>query len=79
MKNEFQFRVYAEDQIRARLLEAENYRMLNQLRKHYPKGISQSWHSVLKYLGHGLTVLGERIDNLESSLLTGSKYETGFD
>jgi hypothetical protein len=68
MKNEIQFRVFAEDHIRARLKEAENYRMLNQLRKCYPGGISWGWRTVIHSLGRSLVVMGEKLEGLGGSL-----------
>jgi hypothetical protein len=67
INNDLKFKLYAEDYIRARLLEAENYRMLNQLRDQHQNGIMHMVHIFLGLLGRFLIALGERLGGYELS------------
>jgi hypothetical protein len=75
IRNDLKIRLYAEDYIRARLMEAENYRMLNQLRKHRQNRILRLLHLFFECLGRSLISLGERLENL--SLSSASYIENG--
>jgi hypothetical protein len=74
--NDLHVKFYAEDYIRARLLEADHYRMLNQLRKCRKNGILRSFHLFLGRLGRWLILLGERLERVEIS--TTSYGEDGW-
>jgi hypothetical protein len=63
IRNNLHIKLHAEDYIRARLMEAENYRMLNQLRKHRRNKILRSFHLLLVRLGRILISFGERLEN----------------
>jgi len=78
MNNEMQLRIYAEDHIRARLLEAENYQMLNQLRSHYHVDISLRLHSLLRRLGHSLIALGRGLKAIKPAWQHDLKAKVGL-
>jgi hypothetical protein len=63
IRHDLQIKLHAEDYIRARLMEAENYRMLNQMRKHHQNGILRVLNLFFEGLGHALISLGERLTN----------------
>jgi hypothetical protein len=63
IRHDLQIKLHAEDHIRARLMEAENYRMLNQLRNHRQNRILRSLHLFFECVGHVLISLGERLVN----------------
>ncbi len=63
IRHDLQIKLHAEDYIRARLLEAENYRMLNQLRKQHQNGILRVLNLFFECLGHVFISLGERLTN----------------
>jgi hypothetical protein len=63
MRHDLKIKLHAEDYIRARLLEAEDYRMLNQLRTHHQNRILRLLQHFLECLGHALISLGERLVN----------------
>jgi hypothetical protein len=63
IRNDLHIKLHAEDYIRARLMEAENYRMLNQLRKHRQNRILRLLQLFFERLGHALISLGERLVN----------------
>ena len=67
IRNDLHIKLYAEDYIRARLLEAENYRMLNQLRMQRQNRILRLLHLFFECLGRALISLGERLVNKELS------------
>jgi hypothetical protein len=75
MKNEIHFRVCAEDRIRARLLEAENYQMLNQLRTCYPRGFSFVWWTLTEGLARSLSGIAKKLEGFEASLVTWFEFE----
>jgi hypothetical protein len=64
--NDLHLELYAEDYIRARLLEAENYRMLNQLRKQHFNGILRALRLFRGRIGRSLISLGERLEGIQS-------------
>ena len=68
MNNNMQLQIYAEDHVHARLLEAENYQMLNQLRGHYQRGISLRYQILLRRLGRSLIALRESLECNETFL-----------
>jgi hypothetical protein len=61
-----QLKLYAEDQVRARLREAENYRMLNRLRKQSRKRIRIPLQLSITNLGRKLTLWSERLNRKRS-------------
>jgi hypothetical protein len=61
INNDLKLKLYAEDYIRARILEADNYRMLNQLRRHPKSGALHPVHTMLGHLGRILIIIGERL------------------
>ena len=63
IRHDLQIKLHAEDYIRARLTEADNYRMLNQLRKHRQNRILRLLQLFFECLGHALISLGERLAN----------------
>jgi hypothetical protein len=65
--NDLHIKLYAEDYIRAQLVEAENYRMLIRLRKHRQYRILRPLQLFLVRLGHTLISLGERLEGKEFS------------
>ena len=78
LNNDMQLRIYAEGYIRARLLEAENHQMLNQLRGHYQSGISLRYHTMLGRLGRLLIALGERLVCCMASIVHDLKAKVGL-
>lgn len=79
MKNEIYFRVDAEYHLRAKLLEAENYRMLNQLRKRCPGTFSLRWQTIIDNLGRTWIATEEKLDKFGSSLVTLFDFEGRLD
>jgi hypothetical protein len=71
--NDLHVKLYAEDYIRARLKEAENYRMLGQLRKNRQKRILRPFYLFLGWLGRSFISAGERLQNIEFSSLSESE------
>jgi hypothetical protein len=61
INSDLKLKLYAEDYIRARILEAENYRMLNQLRRHHKNEVLRPVHTILGHLGRILIFMGERL------------------
>ena len=70
MNNNMRLQIYAEDHVRARLLEAENYQMLSQLRGQYQSGISLRYHTMLGRLGRPLIALRKSLECNETFLAT---------
>jgi hypothetical protein len=68
--NDLHLELYAEDYIRARLLEAENYRMLNQLRKQRFHGILRALRLFRGRMGRSLISLGKRLEDIQSPSVT---------
>jgi hypothetical protein len=64
--NDLHLEWYAEDYIRARLLETENYRVLNQLRKQHFNGIRRALRLFQGRIGRSLISLGERLESIQS-------------
>lgn len=69
-QNDFHFKLYAEDRIRARLNEAENYRMLNRLRKEKNGWILRFTRDQIVNFGRLLIRLGERLERFDFSSVT---------
>jgi hypothetical protein len=66
-RNGLQMKLYAEDRIRARLKEAENYRMLNRLRKQSQNKIRFPLQFSIKHLVYKLILWSEKLVGKESS------------
>jgi hypothetical protein len=64
--NDIHLELYAEDYIRARLLEAENDRILIQLRKQRSSGILRALRLFRGRIGRSLISLGERLEDIQS-------------
>jgi len=67
IRNDLQIKYHAEDIIRTRLREAENYRMLNQLRKHRQVKLLLPLQLFLRRVGRTLISLGEKLESKEFS------------
>jgi hypothetical protein len=67
IRNDLHIKYHAEDMIRTRLREAENYRMLNQLRKHRQRKLLFPFHLFLRWVGRTLTSLREKLESKEFS------------
>ena len=76
-RNGLQLKLYAEDHIRARLKEAENYRMLNRLRKQSRKRIRIPLQLSITNLGHKLGLWSEKL-NRKESLFTSQEGHKGY-
>lgn len=70
IRNDLHMKLHAEDHIRARLKEAENYHMLNQLRKHRQSVILRPIRLFFGQLGRALISAGERLESYEVSLVS---------
>lgn len=70
INNDLKLELFAEDYIRAKLLEAENYRMLKHLRKRNHKGLLHPFLPLLGWLGRILILLGERLEGYELTSAT---------
>ena len=68
--NDLHLKLFAEDYIRARLLEAEKYRMLNPLRKQRSNGILRALRLFRGCIGRSLISLGERLEDIQSPSVT---------
>jgi hypothetical protein len=75
MREEIQSNLYAEYLLRVKLMEAENYRMLNQLRKSYPSNFYQGWHSLRHILHLSWANIGEKLEWFATSLASWLKYD----
>jgi len=74
--NSYHLELYAQDTIRERLLEAENYRMLTQLRKQPHHGIHRTLRLLRGGIGRALISLGEWVEDqqLPSATQVGGKF-----
>jgi len=70
LANDLRIELYAEDYIRAHLKQAENYRILNQLRKHRQNTLLRPVHLFFGRLGRALILAGERLESYEVSSLS---------